>query len=329
MKKFYDSDANSDVFRNERVAIIGYGIQGRSQALNLRDSGADVVIGNIRDHYYERIEKDGFRSVPLKDIAKNVTLIMLLIPDQAQKEIFDSYIVPHIQEGSLLVVAHGYSLYFKQLSVPENIDVALLAPRMPGIPIREKYLEGSGVPAFVDIYKDATGNAWERVLALGKGLGFTRAGMMHVTVEEETEIDLFIEQFYLPLVIHSARLSFDLLVKEGFSPESTLMELYASGELGELLLLSAKKGIYEVWKDQASPTCQYGIARALHKGFPKDALEDYAKKVIEEIRNKSFLKDLMEEADKGYSKLNKYNELNSDSLLAKTQKKVSEFLHSC
>ena len=300
MKTFYDSDASLDILKNQLIAIIGYGIQGRAQALNLRDSGMDVIIGNIKDKYNEQASKDDFKIMNISEACSKASVIMVLIPDQAHREIYDKYIYPNLNTDNLLVFAHGYSIHFKDIKPPDFIDVCLLAPRMPGKPIREYFLNGGGVPAFIDVFQDSSGEAWRKVLSLAKGIGATRSCAMHVTFQEETEIDLFIEQFLLPLIIRGISLSFNELTKRGFSPEAVLMELYSSGEIGELLLMASKSNIFKIWEENASPTCQYGIFRNSEKIMPKNKTSELIERVLNELRDGSFINDLNDEAKIGY-----------------------------
>ena len=252
MKIYYQENANLKYLKNKKIAIVGYGIIGRASALNLRDSGCDVVVGNIKDKYYKNALEDGFEVTSISEAVKQASIIFFLIPDQAQIKIFDKEIAPYLKKNDLLIFAHGFSIHYKKITPPKNTDVCLLAPRMPGKPIREYYLAGSGVPAFATVHINASGKAKEIILALAKAIGYTKAGVMDISFKEETEIDLFIEHYLLPTLIRSIRISFDELVKHGFTPESTLMELYASGEIGELLMMASQKGIYEVWRNCAS-----------------------------------------------------------------------------
>ena len=323
---FYDEDADIDKIKSETVAIIGYGIQGRSQALNLRDSGINVVIGNIQDQYSNKATEDGFQLLSIEEASKKSTTIFLLIPDQAHSQIFHKSIISGLQKGDLLVVAHGYSLRFRKIVPPSDIDVCMLAPRMPGYPIRQKYQDGGGVPAFVDIIQDYTGFAQERILGFAKALGFTKSAVIHVPYDQETELDLFIEQFLLPTIIHSMRLSFDFLSKEGYSEIASLMELYASGEIGELLLKSSEEGLYQVWKDNASPTCQFGIFDNINFVAPRDEINGRIKKILRQIKEGTFDKSLEIEAKKGYANLKNYDLENSSSKFVKTQKKINRII---
>lgn len=326
MKIYYDQDADLKHLKGRRIAIIGYGIQGRAQALNLRDSGCDVVVGNIHDDYYQRAEADGFRTTTIVEAAKHASILMVLIPDQAQKRVYEELVRPNLDKGDLLIFAHGYSIHYQEIVPPKHVDVCLLAPRMPGEPIREYYRKGGGVPAFVDVYQDASGKAWKTVLAVAKGIGATRAGAMQVSFKEETEIDLFIEQFLLPLIIRGIQLSFDVLVEDGFTPEATLMELYGSGEIGELLLMAAKIGIYRVWRNNASPTCRFGIFRNSEKVLPAEPTKKIIRDVLRGLRDGSFVKALSKEAQSNYSNLRKYDEENEQAQITRTQDNLEKIV---
>ena len=326
MKIYYDDDGSIENVKGQKIAVIGYGSQGRAQALNLQDSGLDICVGNIRDSYWDIAEEDGFTPVDIAVAAGEADIIFFLIPDQAQKSVYVDLIEPNLKTNDLLIFAHGFSINYKKISPPENIDVCLLAPRMPGIPIREHFLKDHGVPAFVDVHQDASGHALKRLLGLAKAIGFTRVGVMAVSFQEETELDLFVEQFFLPMFMGTIQTSFDVLVEEGYNPMPALMELYASGELGELMLLSADMGIYKVWVEQASPTCQYGIFRASTRVLDKQKMRSVIKSVIQEVKEGTFLPELDKEADVGYANLKAYDKLNDDSLLMQTQRNLKKSL---
>jgi len=328
MKVFYEKDASIKYLNNKKIGIIGYGIQGRAQALNLRDSGLNVIIGNRKDRYNNRALEDCFDVMSIEEAAREADILLFLIPDQAQKEIYDKYIKANLNENNMLVFAHGYSINFEEIRPPKNIDICLMAPRMPGEPIRKYYLEGGGVPAFIDVHHDSSGNAWNLLLALCKGIGATKAGAMHVSFKEETETDLFIEQFLLPLLIKSIRISFDELTSKGFTPEALLMELYASGEIGDLILKAAKIGIYEVWQKNASPTCQFGIYNSLDNVLDTNKTKKIINNTINNIRNGSFVSELSDEAKSNYKNLNNYNQQNKNSLLSNTQQKLNKIIKS-
>ena len=323
---FYDQDADLKSIQGVKVGIVGYGIQGRAQALNLRDSGVDVLIANRDDSYRSTAAQDGFSVQSIEQVAKLADVLLLLIPDQAHQQVYKSQIEPHLRPGRALVVAHGYSLHYKEIKPRSDMDVMLLAPRMPGRPIRDYYLRGSGVPAFVDVVQDATGNAWKTVLALAKGMGFTRPGALQVAIAHETELDLFVEQFLVPTVVKSIQISFEELVSAGYPPLPALMELYASGELGEVLLLAAQVGIFQAFQQNASPTCQFGIATSYPQVLgsdPRSLIHD----VIDRVQSGGFVKSLQREGDADYPLTKKlWAQLNS-TVLSQTQEEMRKIIH--
>ncbi len=304
-KIYYDRDANLKYLKDKTIGVIGYGIQGRAQALNLRDSGLKVMIANRRDEYTRQAKKDGFRIHDIIELAARSDIILLLIPDQAHAKVYDRFIHNNIRAGSMLSVAHGYSLRFKTFKVKPGIDICMLAPRMPGKQIREFYLAGGGVPAFVDVVRDSSGLALKRILAVSKAAGFTKAGVLRVDYRVETDLDLITEQFLVAGIVKLIHSGFDVLTKDfGYPAVPTLMELYASGELSEVLKMASKLGIGRVFQKNASPTCQFGIASTFDRILgPK--IEKTAKSIIKEIKNGSFSKRLDKEGDAGYPQVKK------------------------
>jgi ketol-acid reductoisomerase len=321
MKIYYDGDANLEDLEKETVAVIGYGIQGRAQSLNLRDSKINVVVSNREDSYYEQAVKDGFKVYSIDEAVNQASIVMMLIPDQAQGEVFDEYIKPNLKEGSMLVVAHGYSIRFNKVICPSTIDVTLLAPRFPGDVLRNNYLKNKGTLAFFDEYHDFTGNAKKRGLALAKAIGFTKAGLIEVSLKEETEIDLFIEQFLIPSFLKTIQTGFDVLVENGYTPEIALMELFTSGEIMGLLSEGTKVGMYQSFQNNTSPTCQFGVKESFDRIITEKSKET-AKKVLSEIVSGDFSRRLEEEAKSGYSKLKDFNKKNNESKLIKTQEEL-------
>ena len=323
---FYDQDADLEAIRGAKVGIIGYGIQGRAQALNLRDSGVEVYIGNRSDDYASAATEDGFKVHLIEEVAGLADILLLLIPDQAHRQIYESQIRPYLRQGGALIVAHGYSLHYKEIVPREDMDVMLLAPRMPGRPIRDYFLRGSGIPAFVDVVQDASGEAWGKMLALAKGLGFTRVGVLHVELGHETELDLFVEQFLVPVIMKSIQVSFDELVAAGYPALPALMELYASGELGEVLLLAAQVGVFQGWQQNASPTCQFGIASNYSESLESDPRK-HIHDVIKRIQTGDFVNSLRTEGDADYPRTRELWERLNETLLTKTHQEMNELIH--
>ena len=314
-KIYYDRDADLKYLKDKTKGIIGYGIQGHAQALNLRDSGVRVLIANRKDGYTKQAKKDGFKVHRIGELARKSDIILLLIPDQAHAGVYNDFIKDGIRSGSMLVVAHGYSIRFRTFKIRPDIDVCMLAPRMPGHQIRGYYLSGGGVPAFVDVVYDRTGFALKRILAVAKAAGFTKAGALRVDYKVETDLDLITEQFLVAGIVKLIHSGFKILVDDfGYPAVPTLMELYASGELAEVLKLAAKMGIGEVFQKNASPTCQFGIASSFDKVLGP-GIEETAKKIIRLIKDGSFSKDLDREGKDGYPEVKKlWNKVNSRKL---------------
>ena len=324
-KVFYDKDADLSDLQHAKIGIIGYGIQGRAHALNLRDSGFTVLVGNRHDRYSTQAIEDNFKVLPIEEVARLSDLLLLLIPDQAHKQVYEEKISPNLGSNGGLVIAHGYSLRFGELKPRQDLDVMMCAPRMPGRQIRDYYLNGSGVPAFVDVWQDATGRGWKKVLALAKGMGFTRAGVMQVGTHEEAEIDLLVEQFLIPNILKAVQVGFDEMVKAGYDPVPALMELYASAELGEVLMRAAKVGLYKTFQENASPTCQFGIASSFTRALSGDPHKMF-QEVLHRIRSGAFKDSLDKEGNAEYPMTKALWSECEQSMLAKVHREIREKL---
>lgn len=274
-----------------KITVIGYGIQGRAQALNLRDSGNDVVIVNRDDSYLSLALNDGFKVLTLKEGLQYSDVIFLLIPDGVQDEILKSQIFPQIRSSTTLVFAHGYWLTYQAKYIPENIDVLMMAPRFPGEQIRRTFLNESGVPAYVDIVQDFSKNAQNTLEKLSKDLGYMAGGVIPLSYKQETEIDLFIEQFMAPTFFASVETAFKLLLDKGYPEEAICLELYYSGELGAVRTMMGRDGLYKGFQNNASPTCQYGVASA-RRTLWSDEMADKASSALERITSGQFSKEL-------------------------------------
>ena len=223
---YYDADANIELIQQKRIAVIGYGSQGHAHALNMQDSGCDVVVGLPKSSKSRaKAEADGVRVTTPAEAAEQADIIMILIPDQNHKEVFERDIRPGLAPGKMLMTAHGFSLHYSQIVPPEDIDVAMVAPKSPGHMLRRLYTEGVGVPSLWAVHQDATGNAEALTLAYARAIGSTRAGVLRTTIAEETETDLFGEQAVLCGGITSLiRAGFETLVDAGYQPEVAYFE---------------------------------------------------------------------------------------------------------
>jgi ketol-acid reductoisomerase len=250
-KIYYDADASLEPLRVKTIAVIGYGSQGRAQALNLRDSGLRVVVGlRSEGRSYEVAEAEGFEPVPIEVAAEKGDVILMLIPDVPMADVYSRYVEPHLKPGKTLVFAHGYNVHFGRIRPPKDVNVVLVAPKSPGPLLRQKFLEGKGVPALVAVHNDATGDAKSIALAIAKGLGCTRAGVIETTFAEETETDLLGEQAVLVGgVMELIKKGFEVLVENGYQPELAYFEvcnelklivdlIYSGGLMGMLRAVS-------------------------------------------------------------------------------------------
>jgi ketol-acid reductoisomerase len=223
---YYDADANLELIQKKRVAVIGYGSQGHAHALNMRDNGCDVVVGlPAGSKSREKAEAEGLRVMTPADAAEQADVIMILIPDQYHREVYERDIKPGLAPGKMLMTAHGFSLHYSQIVPPEDIDVAMVAPKSPGHMLRRLFVEGVGVPALWAVHQDATGHAEAMTLAYARAIGCTRAGVLRTTIAEETETDLFGEQAVLCGGVTSLiRAGFETLVEAGYQPEVAYFE---------------------------------------------------------------------------------------------------------
>ncbi|GCE13207.1 ketol-acid reductoisomerase [Tengunoibacter tsumagoiensis] len=223
---YYDADANLELIQSKRIAIIGYGSQGHAHALNLRDSGCDVVVGlPIESKSRNRAQAEGLRVMTPADATQQADVIMILLPDQIHREVFERDIRPGLAAGKTILTAHGFSVHFAQIVAPEDVDVAMVAPKSPGHMVRRLYTEGAGVPALWAVHQDATGQAQQLALAYARGIGSTRAGVLRTTFAEETETDLFGEQAVICGGVSALiKTGFETLVEAGYQPEIAYFE---------------------------------------------------------------------------------------------------------
>ncbi len=226
VQMYYNEDANLDLLKGKKIAVIGYGSQGHAHALNLKDSGCDVVVGLYEgSKSVEKAQKAGLTVLPTAEAAKAADIIMMLIPDEKQAATYKKDIAPHLTAGKALAFAHGFNIHFGQIVPPADVDVFMVAPKGPGHLVRRTYVEGSGVPVLVTAYQDYTGKAHDLALAYAKGIGGTRAGALETTFREETETDLFGEQCVLCGGITALiTAGYEVLTEAGYEPESAFFE---------------------------------------------------------------------------------------------------------
>jgi len=325
MRVYHDRDADLSILEGRRIGVIGYGNQGRAQALNLRDSGLDVLVGNREDSYAERAREDGFPVLSIPRAVAEGDIVMLLIPDEVMPTVFAREIAPHLAQGNALVFASGYNIAFGFITPPPFVDVVLVAPRMIGAGVRDLYVAGYGFPSFIGVAQDASGQAKEIALALAKGIGSTRAGVVEVTFAQEAELDLFTEQCFGPAFGHVLTTAVDLLLEEGYPPEAVLLELYMSGELAYTLGKIAELGMIEQ-SELHSRTSQYGsMSRGMRFMFPE--LRARMLEGLEEIRSGQFAREWAAEQAAGYPTLKMLKEAARSLPIYQLERELREALH--
>ena len=288
---YYDNDANLDLLSGKTVAIIGYGSQGHAHALNLQESGVNVVVGLYEgSKSWAKAEKAGLKVMTASEAAKIADIIMILIPDEKQAATYKKDIAPHLTAGKALAFAHGFNIHFKQIVPPSDVDVFMVAPKGPGHLVRRTYTEGSGVPVLVTAYQDATGKAHDLALAYAKGIGGTRAGALETTFREETETDLFGEQAVLcGGVCQLIKYGFETLVEAGYEPESAYFE--CMHEMKLIVDLMYEGGMGKM-RYSISNTAEYGDYVSGKRVIGSE-VKEHMKEVLSEIQDGTFAKNWM------------------------------------
>ncbi len=283
---YYDVDANLERIQQKRIAVIGYGSQGHAHALNMRDSGCNVVVGLPADSKSrEKAEADGLRVLSPADAAQQADVIMILIPDQHHREVFERDIRPGLAAGKMLMTAHGFSLHYSQIVPPADVDVAMVAPKGPGHMLRRLYVEGVGVPAVWAVHQDATGEAEALTLAYARAIGSTRAGVLRTTIPEETETDLFGEQAVLCGGVTSLiRNGFETLVEAGYQPEIAYFECMHEMKLIVDLMY---QGGMSYMRYSISDTAEFGDYVSGPRIIDQH-VRDEMRQILQEIQNGAF-----------------------------------------
>ncbi len=306
-KIYYEKDVDKSVLKGKKIAIIGYGIQGRAQSLNLRDSGLDVIVSELKGTpNYDKAVEDGFKPVDAAEAVKKADLIQILTQDHVQPVVYKNAVEPNLSKGKALVFSHGFNIHFNQIVPPKDVDVFMVAPKGPGSLVRTMYEEGKGVPCLVAIHQDATGNALKLALAYAWGVGGIRAGVIETTFKEETETDLFGEQAVLcGGVSELVKAGFDTLVGAGYQPEIAYFEC-----LHELKLITDM--IYEAgitgMRKRVSDTAEYGDLTRGKRVINEDVREEM-KEILKEIQTGEFAREWIAENQTGRPVYNALNNI--------------------
>ena len=292
-KIYYQEDCNLALLEGKTIAIIGYGSQGHAHALNAKESGCDVIIGLYEgSKSWAKAEAQGFKVYTAAEAAKRADIIMILINDEKQAKMYKESIEPNLEEGNMLMFAHGFAIHFGQIVAPKNVDVAMIAPKGPGHTVRGQYQEGKGVPCLVAVHQDASGKALDKALAYALAIGGARAGVLETTFREETETDLFGEQAVLcGGVCALMQAGFETLVEAGYAPESAYFEcIHEMKLIVDLIFQSGFAGM----RYSISNTAEYGDYITGPKIITEET-KKAMKKVLTDIQDGTFAKDWLTE----------------------------------
>jgi ketol-acid reductoisomerase len=294
---YTDSDASLEPLKNKTIAVIGYGIQGRAQAMNLRDSGLRVVVGLRKGgKSWDLAVAERFEVYEVEEAVKRADVVLVLIPDMEQPKVWERQIGPFLKEGAVVDFAHGFNIHYGLIKPPRHVDVVMVAPKAPGKAVREEFLAGRGVPALVAVHQDYSGSALKYALALAKGIGATRAGVIETTFAEETETDLIGEQTVLVGgLMELIKRGFEVLVEMGYQPEVAYFEVLNEAKL--IMDLIWQRGIYSMLNG-VSDTAKYGGLTVGPKVIDED-VKDKMRQAALRVKSGEFAKEWVEEYSKG------------------------------
>ncbi len=315
---FYDTDADLSLLNNKTIAIIGYGSQGHAHALNLKDSGMDVIVGLYKGSKSEsKAISDGLKVFSVSEACEKADWIMILLPDEFQKDVYLKEIEPNLKEGKILSFAHGFNIRFGLIKPPSFVDVVMIAPKGPGHTVRWEYQNGQGVPALFAVEQDSSGNARSLAMAYAKGIGGTRAGILETNFKEETETDLFGEQAVLCGGLSElVKSGFETLVEAGYQPELAYFECLHEVKL--IVDLMVKGGLSQM-RDSISNTAEYGDYVSGKRLINSDTKKEM-QKILKDIQDGTFAKNFVKECDKNKPLMTKLREENSKHQIEKVGK---------
>lgn len=323
-KMYYDSDANLEVLAKKTIAVMGFGSQGHAHAQNLHESGLNVIVGLRQgSRRWKQAEEAGLKVMTVSEAAKKADVVMMLLPDEKQAEVYDTQIKQHMTAGKALAFAHGFNIHFGQIIPSADVDVFMIAPKGPGHMVRRTYEEGAGVPCLIAVHQDATGKAHDIGMAYAKGIGGTRAGVLQTTFKEETETDLFGEQAVLcGGVTELMKAGFETLVNAGYQPESAYFEC-----LHEMKLIvdMINEGGFGWMRYSISDTAQYGD-QMIGKRIITNETRKEMKKVLEEIQDGTFAKNWLMENKVGRPQFNAIARLEQEHQLEKVGAEIRSMM---
>ena len=323
-KMFYEKDTNLGLLQGKKVAVIGFGSQGHAHALNLHESGVDVVVGLYEgSKSWDKVKEAGLEVATTAEAAKKADIIMILVPDEKQAKLYREEIAPYLEEGNALVFAHGFNIHFKQIVPPSNVDVFMIAPKGPGHMVRRTYTEGSGVPCLIAVEQDYSGKAKDLALAYANGIGGARAGVLETTFKDETETDLFGEQAVLcGGVTALIKAGFETLVEAGYAPENAYFECMHEMKLIVDLMY---QGGMAAMRYSISDTAEYGDYVTGGR-IITDETKKEMKQVLTEIQDGTFAKKWLLENQVGRPTFNAMRRMEAEHPIEKVGKELREMM---
>jgi ketol-acid reductoisomerase len=300
---YYEEDGDLSVIKNKRIGVVGYGNLGRPVTLNLRDADLNVRVGLGNDESRAIVEADGLAPWSIDSLVEASDIILVLLPDEVMAQVYLEKISPKLRSGHTLIFASGYTLAFGFIEPPPFVDVGMIAPRAIGAAVRERYLSGDGFYSFVAAGQDASGHVWDTILALALAMGSLRAGAFEITIEQEVELDLFVQQAILPAVHQILTTAANILLNAGYPPEAAMMDLYISGEFNDYMQRATDSGLLHALR-LSSLTSQFGIFSRLER-FRELKLERLMEITLDEIRDGAFAREWAREYADGYPRLRK------------------------
>ena len=323
-KMFYEKDTNLGLLQGKKVAVIGFGSQGHAHALNLYESGVDVVVGLYEgSKSWDKVKEAGLEVATTAEAAKKADIIMILVPDEKQAKLYREEIAPYLEEGNALVFAHGFNIHFKQIVPPSNVDVFMIAPKGPGHMVRRTYTEGSGVPCLIAVEQDYSGKAKDLALAYANGIGGARAGVLETTFKDETETDLFGEQAVLcGGVTALIKAGFETLVEAGYAPENAYFECMHEMKLIVDLMY---QGGMAAMRYSISDTAEYGDY-VTGSRIITDETKKEMKQVLTEIQDGTFAKKWLLENQVGRPTFNAMRRMEAEHPIEKVGKELREMM---
>lgn len=323
-KMFYEKDTNLGLLQGKKIAVIGFGSQGHAHALNLHESGVDVIVGLYEgSKSWDKVKEAGLEVATTAEVAKKADIIIILVPDEKQAKLYREEIEPYLEDGNALVFAHGFNIHFKQIVPPSNVDVFMIAPKGPGHMVRRTYTEGSGVPCLIAVEQDYSGKAKDLALAYANGIGGARAGVLETTFKDETETDLFGEQAVLCGGITALiKAGFETLVEAGYAPENAYFECMHEMKLIVDLMY---QGGMAAMRYSISDTAEYGDY-VTGSRIITDETKKEMKQVLTEIQNGTFAKKWLLENQVGRPTFNAMRRMEAEHTIEKVGKELREMM---